>query len=123
MAFENLIDIREEYIEIIKKDLYGPGSEISIPDAEHELISDRPDQRYSIGVLFPKDVKRHADNNEKEPESRIEEQEYSSQDEEDIHVEVNHVSDAENDENLDEEIGLASQNMPSSFGMTFFCTW
>ncbi|MBR6985507.1 MAG: helicase [Ruminococcus sp.] len=120
MAFENLIDIREEYIEIIKKDLYGPGSEISIPDAEHELISDRPDQRYSIGVLFPKDVKRHADNNEKEPESRIEEQEYSSQDEEDIHVEVNHVSDAENDENLDEEIGLAAQNMPSSFGVTFF---
>ena len=55
---------RDEYIAHIKEELLGPGSEISIPDAEHELITNSPDVRYSIGILFPKNNKLNADNND-----------------------------------------------------------
>ena len=37
---QKMIKARDEYIELVKKELMGPGSEISIPDEEHELISD-----------------------------------------------------------------------------------
>ena len=59
---DKLIEAREEYIELIKKELLGPGSEISIPDAEHELLSDSPNTRYSIGILYTKENKMNADN-------------------------------------------------------------
>ena len=48
---EDLLKVRDTYTELIKKELLGPGSEISIPDEEHELISTRPEGRYSIGIL------------------------------------------------------------------------
>ena len=48
------IAARKEYVERVKKELLGPGSEVSIPDEEHELISSSPSVRYSIGILFPK---------------------------------------------------------------------
>ena len=38
----SMISAREEYINIIKSELLGPGSEFSLPDAEHELISSTP---------------------------------------------------------------------------------
>ena len=47
------IEARKEYVERVKKELLGPGSEVSIPDEEHELISSSPSVRYSIGILFP----------------------------------------------------------------------
>ena len=45
------IDVRKEYVERVKRELLGPGSEVCIPDAEHELISSSPSIRYSIGFL------------------------------------------------------------------------
>ena len=48
-----MVKAREEYINLIKAELLGPGSEFSIPDAEHELISSLPTSRYSIGILYP----------------------------------------------------------------------
>ena len=36
------IAARKEYVERVKKELLGPGSEVSIPDEEHELISSSP---------------------------------------------------------------------------------
>ena len=59
---QNLIGTREQYIKSIHDELLGPGSEISIPDAEHEIISGVPEVRYSIGVLFPQKNKMEADN-------------------------------------------------------------
>ncbi len=59
-----LIDAREEYINIIRAEVMGPGSEFSVPDAEHELISARPDSRYSIGILFPQGNQANQDNDE-----------------------------------------------------------
>ena len=59
---EDLLKVRDTYTELIKKELLGPGSEISIPDEEHELISTRPEGRYSIGILYPHGEKLSVDN-------------------------------------------------------------
>ena len=56
MDKNQLIDIRSTYCELIRRELLGPGSEVSIPDAEHELITSLPYQRYSVGVLYPQDA-------------------------------------------------------------------
>ena len=39
---QSMISAREEYIGIIRDELLGPGSEFSLPDKEHELISSTP---------------------------------------------------------------------------------
>lgn len=123
---DKLIEAREEYIELIKKELLGPGSEISIPDAEHELISDSPNTRYSIGILYTKENKMNADNNDS---SRVEEQGDNADKIENSEIEIDASEEfvahkeavsPSDEENLDEEVGLATQNMPSSLGITFF---
>lgn len=125
-SINEFLSARDEYIARVKEELLGPGSEISIPDAEHELITNSPDVRYSIGILFPKNNKLNADNNDP---SRVEESVESNDDILDGEVEADDkdnektepVSPAE-EENLDEEISLAAQNMPSSFGFTFLAS-
>ena len=64
------IETRRQYIALIKDELLGPGSEISIPDEQHELITNSPDVRYSIGILFPRNNKINADNDDS---ARVEE--------------------------------------------------
>ena len=124
---QNLIDTREQYIERIRAELLGPGSEISIPDAEHEVISSVPEVRYSIGILFPQKNKMNADNDESakaetsvteidaDEDSALEEQEHDE-----TTSKGASASGDDEEDNLDEEISLAAQNMPSSMGMTFF---
>lgn len=122
------IEARKEFISLVKKELLGPGSEVSIPDEEHELISNTPDVRYSIGILFPQNNKLNADNGDsiKKEESddenieEIEEDELSQDDVSDNSKEKGVPVESNEDDDLDEEIGLASQNMPSSMGVTFF---
>ena len=58
------IDVRKEYVERVKRELLGPGSEVCIPDAEHELISSSPSVRYSIGILFPQKQRFTKDNDD-----------------------------------------------------------
>ncbi len=122
---KEMINVRDEYIELIRKELMGPGSEISIPDEEHELLSDTPKTRYSVGILYTKKNRINADSNDA---TRVEEQEDNAEfesvpieenSEEAFVKHSNSETDAE-EENLDEEIGLAAQNMPSSMGITFF---
>lgn len=125
-SINEYLSARDEYIARVKAELLGPGSEISIPDAEHELITNSPDVRYSIGILFPKNNKLNADNNDP---SRVEE---SSEPSEDLSDEEEETADDEKEktdpvtpaeeENLDEEISLAAQNMPSSLGFTFLAS-
>ncbi len=125
-SISEFLSARDEYITRVKEELLGPGSEISIPDAEHELITNSPDVRYSIGILFPKNNKLNADNNDP---SRVEEsgepsEEISDEEEEtvgDDNEKADPVTPAE-EENLDEEISLAAQNMPSSLGLTFLAS-
>ena len=61
---EQLIDARDEYIGIIRSELLGPGSELSVPDPEHELLSSSPLSRYSVGILFPQGNRIEQDNDE-----------------------------------------------------------
>ena len=70
------LNTRDEYIELIRSELLGPGSEITLPDAEHELITNAPDVRYSIGILFPRNNKMNADNDDSaRPQESSEEEE------------------------------------------------
>lgn len=120
-----MIKTRENYISVIRRELLGPGSEISIPDEKHELISSSPDGRYSLGVLFPPDCKMNADNDdtvraeesEEEDNSPEEDLQEDNSSERDEH-EVADVTPDEED-NLDEQVSLSAQNMPSSAGITF----
>lgn len=123
-----LIDAREEYINIIRAEVMGPGSEFSVPDAEHELISARPDSRYSIGILFPQGNQANQDNDETLSVS------VSENDDNDVSPDIfeeetpkqqsvsnysrTYTFDETADENLDEEIGMASQYLQSSMGIT-----
>ena len=129
------IAAREEYIELIRSELLGPGSEISFPDKAHELISTSPHNRYSIGILFPRDQQLQADNNDTMSEQLEEPLDDAEKlflpDEEDDKESADTKKDKDNkngqkgktdddtDVNLDEEISLAAQNMPSSIGYTF----
>ena len=132
MTKSELIKTRDDYIDALKSEIYGPGSEVSLPDAEHELITSPPDSRYSIGILFPRDIKINAESSD----TIMIGDETSDNPEEDVTpVELDVDIDEEEvapkkmrkvatsnleEESLDEEVSLATQNMPSSMGLTFF---
>ena len=123
-----MISARDEYIKIIRHELLGPGSEFSTPDIEHEIISATPTSRYSVGILYPQGNTVNQDNDETvsleqtETEEEREGIDFSEPDvimqhpAEKVHV---YSTDQTADENLDEEIGMATQYMPSSMGITF----
>ena len=139
MGFKSeMIKARDEFIALVKAELLGPGSEVSVPDAEHELITTVPEKRYSIGILFPKENKMQADGNdvdravpedEKKDAEQAETVDFDASDyigkditvtEKDKKTEDEIDDDPDSEDNLDEEVSLAAQNMPSSFGITFF---
>ena len=123
-SIADYIETRDKYISLVKAELLGPGSEISIPDEEHELISASPDRRYSIGVLYTKYNRFRMDNDDP---ARVESNADTETNNEELveettgdHERAESEAEAEaEEENLDEEIGLAAQNMPSSMGLTF----
>lgn len=116
---------RNRMIEEFRKELLGPGSEHSIPDEAHEIITDLPEVRYSVGILFPQKEKYMVDNNDS---ARPRENSFTDVDDvEDVALPLEPVSDKHqevvnipDEESLDEEINLSAQNMPSSMGFTFF---
>lgn len=122
---EQLILARDEYIELIMHELMGPGSELSAPDAEHELISSSPLSRYSVGILFPQGNKEEQDNDETViigedlPEDHSEAETVDEQEPTEKQRDRSLQYDETADENLDEEIGMATQYKPSSMGITF----
>lgn len=119
------IDTRKKYVERVKNELLGPGSEVCIPDVEHELISSSPNVRYSIGILFPQKLRIVRDNDDATDEEVVTENGAIAVDEDTKQPKkksagiVENVSDSEED-SLDEQIGLAMQNLPSSMGYSFF---
>ena len=134
-----MLAARDEFISLVKNELLGPGSEVSVPDAEHELITTSPEKRYSIGILFPQgdrvkadngDVDRNSDEDdaaediETMDEESVEELEDDVKRKADVPDKSDKGNDADDDpdseDNLDEEVSLAAQNMPSSFGISFF---
>jgi hypothetical protein len=117
---------RDLLINEIKKELLGPGSEHSIPDAEHEIITDLPEVRYSVGILFPQKERYGADNDdtarpsERGDEIEIDEVNDNSDDAQESTANKQTLVNNPEEDSLDEEISLASQNLPSSMGFTFF---
>lgn len=123
---KEMISAREEYIDIIRAELLGPGSEFSLPDAEHELISSTPTSRYSVGILFPQGNEVSQDNDETVPieeigaeQAEIPGEATRADDPVSTKKQRTYEKDDTADENLDEEIGMSTQYMPSSMGITF----
>jgi len=113
------------------KEVVGPGSgessdngvSCSLPDEEHELITDLPEDRYYVGVLYPtKDNKMNADNDTSVPDTGgIDEDTEST---ESVGAETETYGDLAataslNDDTMDEVIALSMQDRPSSVGITF----
>ncbi len=126
---KQLIEARDILIKGIKKELLGPGSEFSIPDDENEVITDKPEIRYSMGVLFPQDIKYNAENDDTntfdqsdDEENNEDENIYKFEEEDNENNEKEFISaiSPADEESLDEEISLSTQNLPSSMGFTFF---
>ena len=126
---EQMIDARDEYINLVKRELLGPGSEFSVPNIEHELISSSPISRYSVGILYPQGNQVNQDNDETMPLTAEDGNDTDDAPQEEPtnvgdELEPEEKSDFSEkdetaDENLDEEVGLSSQYMPSSMGITF----
>lgn len=119
------LDARKEYVERVRNELLGPGSEVCIPDAEHELISSSPNVRYSIGILFPQKNHIVRDNDDATDEEIVTENETIAADEDEKQARKKNADSSETDsdpeeDSLDEQIGLAMQNLPSSMGYSFF---
>lgn len=121
------LNARKEYVERIKKELLGPGSEVCIPDVERELISSSPSVRYSIGILFPQKQCIVRENDDGTDDEKLTEDESSeSENATTAHQSVPSIDNAAGngiepeESSLDEQIGLAMQNMPSSMGYSFF---
>jgi len=128
---DTLLDTRKELVDKVRNELLGPGSEYSIPDEEHEIITDLPEIRYSVGVLFPQQNLINAENNQEntpkttvqeEVEELIEEEPFNDFDVKNEKKKryLGNVADDSDNGSFDEEISLSMQNMPSSIGMTFF---
>jgi hypothetical protein len=130
MSLGKLFEARKYLVEEFRKELLGPGSEISYPDADHEIITDLPEVRYSTGILYPQKNMIGADNDI--PDIPIEN--YVSDDIDDTLPEDNsntikdyerkmygeNASEDADVTTLDDDIGLSTQNLPSSMGFTFF---
>ena len=124
---KELISAREKYINEIKAELAGPGSEFSVPDLEHELISASPISRYSVGILFPQGDRVGLDNDEVDQNENDGSgpADTNTADETNKSIKTaeskfhHYEEDDTADEGLDEEISLATQYKPSSVGLTF----
>lgn len=115
---KDLIELRKKIANALRAELMGPGSEVSYPDAEHELISEHPIDRYSVGILYPQNI-RFGDNDAVKEDSDSTETEESVNEtlaeEECISQYKMHKDDA-----FDDEVNMAQQNKPSSMGFTLF---
>ena len=135
MDTSELLKARTYLVEQFRKELLGPGSEISYPDAEHEIITDLPEVRYSVGILYPQrnpigldndvpdDISEQEENSNQVEDPGVQAEELLEEDGDTSASEVTH-GENEIDEretlSLDDEIGLSTQNLPSSMGLTFF---
>lgn len=130
MNYGELFEAREYLINEFRKELLGPGSEISYPDTDHEIITDLPEVRYSMGILYPQRNIIGVDNDI----SDIPKENNVPDDIEDIlpnddpattkddHAKILYGENSSEDGDattLDDDIGLSTQNLPSSMGLTF----
>ena len=124
---EDLLNIRRFVIDTMRAQLMGPGSEVSYPDAENELISEAPSDRYSVGILYPQNQKfgyndYTGDSQTSSEETDSEEDQNGSLDqgESGNEQEGGKSFSVYKDDSFDDEVNMAQQNKPSSMGLSFF---
>lgn len=127
---DNLLQAREDLVANLHDELVGPGSgeacdlngnPCSLPDKEHEIITDLPENRYYIGVLYPTQNKMQQDNDTSCAELS------DGVDIEIIEEPAEHqgergalaLSPDVSDDSIDEIVALSMQDRPSSIGLSF----
>lgn len=118
---------RKTLVEYFTAEIFGPGSENCLPDRDTEIITDYPENRYYIGVLYPQDNAIKTDNDEIMLEEETDHESDDKQEDEPaasvLQEKVRHRNESINedllDDTLDEAVILSTQNRPSSLGMTF----
>lgn len=126
---EECLAARKALFTQLYKEIVGPGSgeslyngtPCSLPDAEYELITDLPEDRYYVGVLYPIKDKMDADNDTSVPDTGGADEDMeteSAMDKEETHGDLAAPTGV-NDDTMDEVIALSTQDRPSSVGITF----
>lgn len=118
---EEFIEARKKIYKQLKAELLGPGSEDIGPDINFEVLTESPVQRYSTGILYPQ--KKIFDENEVTGDIQEEDEmdpdlndKVTSQRKE----EKKYISNDEDENEIDDQISMANQTLPSSMGFTFF---
>ncbi|WP_051624068.1 helicase-related protein [Clostridium akagii] len=125
---QECIRVRKEIIKRTKAEMLGPGSEDIGADTKYEVISDSPLDRYVLGVLFPQDNLYEQDESEKEKSSDSINEDINEEVEMEIEKQKkkgdktknNIHSISSDEEEVQEEISMANQTLPSAMGLTFF---
>lgn len=116
---KEMLDTREILKSQLKRELLGPGSEPLCLDDEHELIQTKPEKRYCIGILYPQESRIKVENDETTGDAEEELEEEKEEKNEEKNFDENKKSYFDEEDNLDEEVSLSTQNKPSSMGITF----
>ncbi|WP_080872542.1 helicase-related protein [Oceanobacillus timonensis] len=90
--------VRSKYADAISQLLLGPGSERINIDKTREIISEKPQNRYVTGILYPLQ-----DNHDKEERKEV-------------------VQEAQEGFEKEESAEIDNSFLPSSIGMTFYCS-
>jgi len=118
---DECLKARDIIINDMQKQLEGPGAEGSIPDAEHEIITDIPSRRYSCGILYPQKVMLDLDDEVSEDGNQADEvNEEGDEGETNKEIDSNIEPSGENQDDGDDTVDLRNQWCPSSMGITFF---
>ena len=128
---EKCLNARKTILGKLREEIVGPGSgettrsgsSCSLPDKETEIITDMPERRYYIGVLYPTGEKMGVDNDatvfdEGEEKDDLTEENNSLLNEADRSGHLAAMPDL-SDDTMDEVMALSTQDKPSSIGMTF----
>ena len=117
---EDLLNIRHSVIDTMRAQLMGPGSEVSYLDAEHELISEKPSERYSVGILYPQNQKFGHNEYAGDSQQISEDPDMPDSDDVQDETEGRKSFSVYREDSFDDEVNLAQQNKPSSMGLSFF---
>lgn len=120
---EDFIQARENIYKQLRAELLGPGSEDIGPDINYEVLTESPVQRYSTGILYAQKTifdeneitGEIVSENEDELDINYESEEFVIQKQEKYYI-----NSREESNEIDDEISMANQTLPSSMGFTFF---
>ena len=119
------LDGRNELIERMRKEMLGPGSELSCVDVEHEVISAEPSQRYCVGILYPQGNVIGLEDDDLDSTSGDTKEDVISDNFSPEKITADDSKDKsqyfanDSEDTMDENISMATKLLPSSMGFTF----